>query len=137
MGIGELIQIHFIQSEALIEHDDYYDLYKQAKHKLCQDEMAVANKTEPVVVNKMVRNPKKFKYTSVDDSIDQGNLSSVEREQLFRGANHKGGQQPSATHKVPTRVPAFFQKDRRLHKADLQYFHCDKTNLSYLSRAQV
>ena len=59
-------EIHFIQSEELIEHDDYFDLYKQELHKIMQDEMAVANKVEPVVKNKMVRKPKKFSYTSVD-----------------------------------------------------------------------
>jgi hypothetical protein len=65
MGNMRLMKIYFIHSEALIEHDDYFDLYKLSKHKLYQDEMAVANKTEPVVINKMIRNPKKFKFTSV------------------------------------------------------------------------
>jgi hypothetical protein len=60
-----LKQIYFIQSEELIEHDDYYDLYKQELHKLMQDEMAMANKAEPVVNNKMLRQPKKFNSTSV------------------------------------------------------------------------
>lgn len=58
-------KVHFIQGQALIEHDDYFDLLKQAKHQLMQDDMAVANKTEPTVVNKLIRPPKKFSFTSV------------------------------------------------------------------------
>ena len=60
-----VIKVNFIQGQSLIEYDDYFDLYKQALHKLMQDELAVANKTEPVVINKIIRNPKKFKFTSV------------------------------------------------------------------------
>lgn len=70
---------YFTTETDLIQHDDYYDLLKQAKHELMQDELAVANKIQPQVTEKMLRKPKKSNYTTVSVSLNLGFYNCLAR----------------------------------------------------------
>lgn len=59
-----IYQVYFQYSSDLVENDEYYELEKQATHKLMQDDMQVASGAKAEVIEKLIRPPKKSRRVS-------------------------------------------------------------------------